>query len=776
MFRSHPNKLLTQHFKEVYDIGMRLLDGNYEEEYRILAYCHDFGKYTSYFQEYLITGNKNKLANHGFISALFGAYIAINTFGEDNIIPLLLYNNILHHHGSIKNFSTNLPQKPMGISEADSVFLIEKVEIVKKQIEDIKNHKIEIATEYEVSGYGDYFNEFLDESNISDVLKKLKKINYKYHEKNKRINDQRNYFKHNLLYSALIAADKLSASDTMLPTERFAQFEELLEVKGRSFKNDNSFLNNMRAEIFDNIQNTLEDNAHSTIFTITSPTGSGKTLSGFFAALKLQNILGDNRRIIYSLPFTSIINQNYDVIYNLFANINEFKGNSSHYIMKHHSMANKDYESEFYDYSALQSEMLMESWNSGVVVTTFVQLLETLISSSNRMLKKFNSIKGAIILLDEVQAIDIEYYPLVNYILKGAVEYLDCRIIMMTATKPMLLQDSVELLKSNEKYFNSFKRTKLIPKLNNITLDDFVDEFIEAMDERKSYLIVCNTIKQSLEIYHKISKTSRDVYYLSTNLLPMHRREVIEDIKAKLSRGEKPILISTQVVEAGVDLDFDEVIRDLAPLDSIIQAAGRCNRNNKRNRGDILIYNMISNNGKSFGQSVYGKSSLNITKALLEEKEEFLEEEYLELINDYFVKVNDNLSKDASNYYIDSLNNLKFSQDNVEDRYAIEKFSLIKEKGNYIDVFFILDDKAEELFYELRRIQSIKDINEKNNAFNKIKGIVRDYILSLPIKYYGKFSVEESSTMFYLPREGCEDYYDNKTGFVRDDNEEYMIF
>lgn len=185
---------------------------------------------------------------------------------------------------------------------------------------------------------------------------------------------------------------------------------------------------------------------------------------------------------------------------------------------------------------------------------------------------------------------------------------------------------------------------------------------------------------------------------------------------------------------------------------------------------------MISNNGKSFGQSVYGKSSLNITKALLEEKEEFLEEEYLELINDYFVKVNDNLSKDASNYYIDSLNNLKFSQDNVEDRYAIEKFSLIKEKGNYIDVFFILDDKAEELFYELRRIQSIKDINEKNNAFNKIKGIVRDYILSLPIKYYGKFSVEESSTMFYLPREGCEDYYDNKTGFVRDDNEEYMIF
>lgn len=785
MFKSHPDKLLKDHFKEVYEIGINFLGNSFADEYRILAYCHDFGKYTSYFQNYLNDNNKTNMANHGFISALFGSFIALKTFGEDSIKPLLLYNIILHHHGSIKNITDNLPKKASGLTCSDSSFFADKVDIAKKQIEDIKLNREIISKDYEEIKFCDYFNEFIDLEDIVEIFIKLNRINYKLLRKDKGKNNGEYYFFHNLLFSALVAADKLSASNTLLSEVKYGSFDELLSEKDRYLGNNKTshedhgvnFLNSMRVDVFNSVQKSLNEKYNEKVFSITSPTGSGKTLTGFFAALKLRDLLGGRRKIIYALPFTSIINQNYEVLYNLFKGTQHFQGNASHYIIKHHSLANVDYESEFYNYNLLQSEMLMESWNSGVIVTTFVQLLETLISNSNRMLKKFNSLKGSIILLDEVQAIDIKYYPLVDYILNRAVEYLDCRIIMMTATKPMLLRNSVELLENNEKYFKKLNRTRLIPKLDKITIDEFLDSFISDIKEDKSYLIICNTINQSIEIYNRLSNIPKDIYYLSTNLLPIHRRKVIKNIQDKLKSGKKLILVSTQVVEAGVDLDFDEIIRTLAPLDSIIQGAGRCNRNNSSTRGDVFIFNMINSSGMPFGQSVYGKTSLNITKELLSSKNEFLEEEYLNLINDYFIKVNDNLTKDDSNEFINSLNTLKFSKVNIEDKYAIENFSLIEDKGNYIDVFFQIDEKAKDVFCEFKEAFEIINKDERNSAFIEVRPKVRDYILSLPSKYYSKFQYDEVSGMYYMPLEGVSQYYNENIGFLRNDDEkDYIIF
>ncbi|WP_040214145.1 CRISPR-associated helicase/endonuclease Cas3 [Clostridium polynesiense] len=775
MYKSHPDRLLLTHLQEVYETGLHFLGGWYEKEFKILACCHDFGKYTSFFQEYLKTQVKVKYSNHGFLSAILGGYIALKDFGEGEITPLLVYSIILHHHGNVRVLEDNLPRAGGLLGGR----LEEKLQEAEVQRKDILLHRNEVIQDYKILRYEKYIEAFLDNCDFNEVLKTLKKLHYKGIERS-RGRLEGNYFIHNLLYSALIAADKLSASGTKLPEEKYVSFTDSMEkrraiTKG-GFQKDKVELNQLREEIFCSVIKEIEGVTDKKIFSITSPTGSGKTFTGFFAALKLRELLGGKNKIIYALPFTSIINQNYQVISSLLEDHKDFKENSSHYIMKHHSMADPEYKSEFYDYTLLQSELLMESWTSAVVVTTFVQLLETLISASNRRLKKFYSFKDSILLLDEVQAIPLEYYPLVDYILKNAAERLQCRIIIMTATKPMLLKEGYELLTDNERYYSYFNRTTLIPKLSKITTDEFIEEFLEDYNIDKSYLIICNTIKESLTLYKGISRVISEVFYLSTNILPIHRRELLERIKEVLDSGGNPVLISTQVVEAGVDLDFDVVIRDLAPLDSIIQAAGRCNRSGNKGNSSVYIYNLVDEKGKSFGYKIYKRLSINKTEKILKPYGEIPEKDYLSLIDKYFQEVSSLANMDESHGFIDAIEKLRFSASNYEDAYTIDSFSLIENNNGYIDGYFMINDRAKELYEQFISSLTIKNINDRSEAINKIKGELRDYTLSIPKNFVRKFSFDEKSGMALMNEIGCESYYDFKTGFVRDEEEEFMIF
>ncbi|OFI05278.1 CRISPR-associated endonuclease/helicase Cas3 [Clostridium acetireducens DSM 10703] len=773
-FYSHPNKFLIDHLKEVNEYMKDSLSLNYGEESKIIAFSHDFGKYTTYFQKYLFEEKykDSLLSNHGFISAIFGAYIALDKFGEDSILPLIVYSSILHHHGSLKNIELNLPKTMRGIKSTDSSYLIDKIEIGEKQIENIRKNKTDISKDYESIGYDKYFNSFINDINIEKILCKLKRMEMMIKRKYK---SSELYFSHQLQYSALIASDKISAANIKLPSLKYVNYEEMDKVRRYKIGESKSEINKIRTDIFNIVQDEIKKSYREhKIFSITAPTGTGKTYSGFFAALKLRELLKDNRRIIYALPFTSIINQNFDVLYDLFCNVKDFENKSSDYIIKHHSMADVEYNSEKENYKSMEAELLLENWDSPIVITTFVQLLQTLIGNKNRMLKKFNALKNSIILLDEVQAIDIKYYELVDYILKEASKYLDCRIIMMTATKPILLQDSKELLKHNEDYFKLFNRTKIIPKINKVTVEDFIEEFLQHI-EYKSYLIICNTIDQSIKIYNSLKNIDREVYYLSTNLIPLHRKRVIDSINEKLNKGEKPILVSTQVVEAGVDFDFNVVIRDIAPISSIIQSAGRCNRHNKsKGDGQVYIYSMVDNSSNYYGRYVYGTSNINISKDILQHSQCIEEKEYLDLINKYFKEINENINKDISEKLIESIENLYFSKQN--EKYTLSKFSLIENNPNYMEVFIRIDDKAERVYEKLMGVLKEKDENIKREGFIKIKNKIRDYTLSIPMKYKSKFNIDEYTRIVSLPMEGCENYYDINTGFIREDKEDYFIF
>lgn len=792
-FKSHPDKLLRTHLSEVLENAKFFGEDAFNKATEIICLCHDFGKYTTYFQNYLETKEKNdEKSNHSFISAICGAYIGFKVIGEDNNLPLLIYESILHHHGSIESLEENLPKENKKISAEDGSVFRNKIKIAKLQIEDMKKNLEDIKKDYDSFNYGDLIVNFVNDCNIEEILFKLKKLYLRRKKQIKRANEDgsKDYFKFLNMYSMLIGADKFSASNTPVIKRRDVSFNALDKSRKERIKkalnkdckaekniskeeNSRPSINKIRTEIYEDIQKEIEENYDKKILSITAPTGTGKTYSGFFAAEKLKELLGDNRRIIYALPFTSIINQNYDVIYNLISDsVENFDEVSSEYIIKHHSLTDKDYKSEKSDIDILKAELLIENWSSSIIVTTFVQLLETLISNKNRMLKKFSAFNHSIILLDEVQAIDLKYLGLVDFILRKAVEELDCRIITMTATKPILLNDGHELLSDYKKYFSYFNRTKINYNPNKVTIDEFIDDFIEEIKD-ESYLIICNTIGESLEIYKKLEDIPREVMYLSTNILPIHRKEKIKEIEDKLKLGEKLIVISTQVVEAGVDFDFDNVIRDIAPIDSIIQAAGRCNRHNKKACGEVNVVNICNSKERLYGDMVYGKMQIMISKEILNEYKEIEESQYLDLIEKYFLKAEENKNKDVSKKFIESINLLNFTG---EDEYTISKFSLIEEKGNYVDVFFRINEEAEQVYLEFIDLIKDKDLENRRKRQLKIRAKFNDYTLSIPYKYASRINVNKEDIILSLPKEGCEEYYFDDIGFKREDGEEYMIF
>ncbi|GBF10030.1 CRISPR-associated helicase/endonuclease Cas3 [Tepidibacillus sp. HK-1] len=769
-FYSHPDKKLIVHLQEVFNINKDKVEDKFLKAYEIMAYGHDFGKFTTYFQKYLLGGKRNRFSDHSFISALFVGFCAIKEFGENNSIPLIIFNTVLHHHGNLENPSNDLPSSFKEITPNDYLIL-EKIEIVRKQIEDLSINRDDIGKVYRILGYEDCFKEFLH-VNIEELMKKIKRIEVLTERNNKT---DENYFIHQILYSALISADKLSASGTLIPEEKYVTYVDLNREREEKIKGKSGEINRIRREIFESIQENIQRSYDKTrLFTITAPTGTGKTYAGFFAALKLKELLNDNRKIIYSLPFTSIIEQNYDVIKDLFANIEDFESEKGRYLIKHHSLANMDYNTDKYDIDKLRAELLIENWNSGIVITTFVQFLETLIGTRNRMLKKLISMKGSIILLDEVQAIDISLLPLVDHVIKKASELFDLRIIMMTATKPFILNGAVELLAAHQKYFKFFNRTKIIPILEKKNILDFIEEFNNNI-ENKSYLIVCNTINESIKIFNGLKNIGRDIFYLSTNLLPVHRRKRIEEVKAALDQGKKIILVSTQVVEAGVDFDFDVVIRDIGPIDSIIQCSGRCNRNGLKDIGEVYIYSLYDDEKEAeetlYAKNVYGNSTLNIVKQILQNQAEIYEEDYFKLIEQYYTKIQEKKNKDKSEKLINSIISMNFSGDKSaneeKDRIPLQKFSLIENNAGYFDGFIIYDQTAKKVFDRYLEMIKEKNFYKSREIYLEIKNTLRDYTVSLPVKYQGIFN--EQFGLHVLPYEGVEDYYNMITGFIREE-------
>ena len=264
----------------------------------------------------------------------------------------------------------------------------------------------------------------------------------------------------------------------------------------------------------------------------------------------------------------------------------------SNLLLMHHHLAPIDYTKNMIEeqrresYSTSQSELLIQGWNAEIIVTTFVQFFNTIFGRFTSQIRRLHNLLGSIIILDEIQSIPFEYWDAVRNAMLFLSEKFGFTIIMMTATQPLIFAENEtkelapkDILKNLPQRVVFHTRNQRPIKIRDFCID--VNNLINE-NRKNSILIELNTISNANTVFRSIIENNIDsdnLFFLSSQVIPKHRGPRIDQIK---NRRRPIMLVSTQVIEAGVDLDFDIVIRDIGPIDSIVQSSGRCNRNGKR--------------------------------------------------------------------------------------------------------------------------------------------------------------------------------------------------
>ena len=745
---------------------------------------HDLGKYTSYFQNYLL--DREKVSPDMKKHSRIGAYCLANKHADEQFkLALLGYFCVVSHHGNLQNIRETEFFGETGKEIYEKRFNDQKADLNAK-LEQIKND-LEIPDLHAWLHFPDY----------RYFRKTIKKIL----RQESTIED---YYFFNYLFSLLTEADKLDASETPLyqkqaiddkAVDQYIPSVNLNKLPSpEQAEKQNELRNLARATVMENLNDPAV--LDHRLFTLTAPTGIGKTLTSLDFALRLKAKIRQQQdhetQIIYGLPFINIIEQAFDVYANqVFSDDIE---NENIKILAHYQYADlfgneKDDEQSKYQ----QKLMQLDTWQSDIVITSFVQFFETLISNRNKLLKKFHHFAGSIIILDEVQTLKLDLMPLIGASLYYLAKFLDARIIMMTATQPKIFDlaqqlileeegekaETHELLHNHNKIFKKFERTQIIPLTDReLGNDDFSDIFQNHWNEKKSCLIVCNTVQRSLNIYGKLESMNfgNPVYYLSTNIIPAKRESIIQAIRNDLSDYKKPVLVTTQVVEAGVDLDFDMGFRDIGPIDSIVQVAGRINRENneKRKNSPLYVIRFVDEKNTADAAKVYGDLTYHQAMYALGGKNKIFEKDYKSLVEKYFSELSSRKAFDLSRNIFDSMKTLRYDGD--KELHPVSSFRIIDQAPWAISVFVETDKKgveARKAFESLLKQEISKEVFDR-----KYKLDFNQHIIAVP-DYLPKLKELKADSNSYLTdnillvrNELLDDYYSEITGFIRDKTEE----
>lgn len=415
------------------------------------------------------------------------------------------------------------------------------------------------------------------------------------------------------VFSVLIDADRLDAANAednvreMRANIRYPQWRDLLHkleehIAGLPQRNT---IDESRAEI--SKQCADFGNREKGLYLLTVPTGGGKTLASLrFALRHACNEQNHIERIIYVIPYTSIIDQNAAAV----RNIMEDKTNADEVVLEYHSNLTPEKETS-------RTRILAENWDAPIVFTTAVQFLETLFGSGTRGARRMHQLANSVIIFDEIQTLPIRVIHLFNNAVNFLVRQCGVSMVFCTATQPVLdkvckdrgaaeFSPNPEMVRDKHELFKKLRRVlvKDLRKDGGWSEDDVADLVIKKFTEYGSVLLVVNTkaaAKNLFEITRELlpEKDKQHIYHLSTNMCPAHRSDKFKDINTRLDpENLRPVIcISTQLIEAGVDVDFRCVIRYMAGLDSIAQAAGRCNRNGRNpDGGEVLVVNPANEN------------------------------------------------------------------------------------------------------------------------------------------------------------------------------------
>ena len=714
-FWSHPNKLLENHIKNMISAGDEELD-------KQVKLYHDIAKLKNNFQIYIRDTSNDKLdKNHSFLSAYF--FLLNSKFDE---IPTLFgFLAIVSHHGDAVNLMTLA-------REANKFFKnLKELEYWEEVANAAKNTQV-------YSGLSIKKDEFLYRAERLRQYLILLQYRYKF--------TYSDFINFKSLYSNLVYSDKFEAIFSMPKQETKDIPIDALEGNIKTLPT-----NKKRDEFRNFVLNNFDEDYK--LFTLTAPTGYGKTLTALNFALKFNK-----SRIIYALPFTSIIDQTYDIIAKIYKN-------SDISVSKAHHKTTIDEENLTEEDRYSKIKFLMESFSSEINVTTLYQLIFALFGNKNKDNVKFNQLKNSVVIIDEAQAIPYNFRKDFILLCEIISQRLGTIFIFMSATMPVIKSENFKEI-SNLEYFS--KQDRYVIKWLDISgEEDLLEKICETASD-KNTLVVVNTIKKAQELFVKL-REKFNCFCLNGYMYDDHKHATIEAVKRAINTNKddpltsKILLISTQSIEAGVDLDFDVGFREVSPISSVIQTAGRVNRHFGEIRGELYVFPEIS----KFTNLIYGDLQ-KVSKAILEifKQREVRESEILEISNLYFQKISDQLE----NLRIESeIKKLEF--ENINQK--IEEVM----KDNHKQTLII---EAKENFIKDFEAKILEIKNSSNGEFT-IRDILKNHIRKL-----SKFSInvtfkdKEKLTpnlkqirglkdMFYLPF-GSSYFYSTDYGLKKDTN------
>ncbi|RED75762.1 CRISPR-associated Cas3 family helicase [Cohnella phaseoli] len=576
---------------------------------------HDLGKYTQEFQQYLeeAVSNPDTPPKRGSVDhATAGGKLLYERLhsGQQDRYPWILAevvgNTIISHHAYLHDFLNE---------SLESDYL--------RRVRDKELCEFEEAK-------GRFFEEVMGEAEFRQyVSKAVEELEAYLTRSSSESNESKLMFLAKYVFSALIDADRSNTrafeeDQSPEPEEDrkalfSAYYDKLMErIAGYAQHEDaDSSINRLRREMSEQCERFGA--RPSGIYTLSIPTGGGKTLASLRYALRHAIDYG-MKRIIYIVPFTTIIEQNA-------AEVRSILGDDGNLLEHHSNVAQDDDEDEEEDGRITVRQKLKlakDNWDSPIIFSTMVQFLDIFYAKGSRSIRRLHNLSEAVIIFDEVQKVPVKCVSLFNHALNFLKTYGKSSLILCTATQPALdfverkldVSEDREMVERLDRVVDAFKRVEIIDRATEEVYDsDKLADFVaEKIGEVQSVLVILNTKTVVKRLFGLLEGSDVPVFHLSTSMCAAHRKQILDQVKEHLSNEDKVICISTQLIEAGVDVSFDCVIRSLAGLDSIAQAAGRCNRHGKRGIQNVYVIDHAEENLSRLPEIEVGK---RITRKIL---------------------------------------------------------------------------------------------------------------------------------------------------------------
>lgn len=632
---SHPDRLLVRHVQEVRDTAQAIVayhGGLLEGPVRHAATLHDIGKGTPAFQRYIrrtdaYRGDRRAKAHTPLGLAVAGRYAQCHGFDDAWLLQVGLA--ILGHHsslptrGDVENKLNDDQWVAILLRQLDGLPVAALEQALALPADDLrlaptplKQLLWEVSERYEEAFEAQ--RELYSQDRAAAIARRLQ-VQY--------------------VYSVLLEADRallaLSVSGQSFYMDRQIVPWPADLVQRFVERQPHTPLNDLRTQAREDALATLRTLEQPGLLTLTLPTGLGKTLTAVAIARAL--CARQPRQIIVVMPFLSIIDQTAAVYRDLLG-LSENADNSER-MMQSHSLSEVSYE----ETEEGDAAFLLDIWSSDLVLTTIDQLLLALLGARARHQMRFHHLAGSVLILDEIQAIPTHLWDLCRVTLEGLAREFGTIVLAMSATQPGFIDGVQELYPAPATLFRRFARYRLLcHHRESRPLEAFIDALQDRREELATsrVLVTLNTRASARAVYDALCDVwPAPVMLLSADLTPRDRLDKIERIRS----GREPVLVvSTQVVEAGVDIDMDVVLRDFAPLDALIQIAGRCNRHGRSSRGTVEIYTLTDDGGRRYADMVYRNPkggpdySLETTRAVLEGYSELPEEEIHAVVESYF--------------------------------------------------------------------------------------------------------------------------------------------